>query len=367
MSRRRARPAPYPHDRNPLDADALLTAIPGLLGFIPERSLILLALDTSGIVHATIRHDLELDDAGAITPLQLDVLAGLGRIIRGYGSRSVLLVVADDRYPPDDERYRQVVAAAHTRLRPAGGVRLGYVVGGTYDAGSPWWLIWDARTGRSGHATVPKPGGVTGDPMTSPTAVAEAVTTGRRVLRRRSDMVAMLAPTAHCDGPCTAGAPEWATGTARAPESDAELLQVLIDEVRAPSAAHTCRRVELLHRAITRIPVRDAALALSVTDLRCAAEDLWRDLTCRLTGQGRASAATLLAHLHYIGGEGAYAGVALDCALAAASDWTLAALLDQALRGGVPPVELRPMIADSYATARGLGVTLPGITLPAAG
>ncbi|GAA1480571.1 DUF4192 domain-containing protein [Gordonia sinesedis] len=350
------------------DETTLLTAIPAMLGFIPERSVILVALGAErGVVRATIRHDLDLDETGAVTAEQIAVLDSLGRIIAGYGVDTVLVVLADDRYPPADERYRRVLSVADRCLAPAGGARRGYVVGGDYQSGAPWRLIWSGRGHRHRSAGVPDRVGVLADPHTSPTALAEAVATGRRLLTRRSQMAAMLEPSAHCAGPCTRD-DEWPGGSAARPDdSDAELLRLLVEAVTHPDPDRACATVRRLERAITTIPVRDAALAFAVTDHRHAAEDLWRDLTRRLDGEGRASAATLLAHLHYIGGEGAYAGVALDCALTAAPDWTLAGLLDQALRGGMPPVELRSMIDKSYVIARRLGVTIPLVTLRAAG
>ena len=89
--------------------------------------------------------------------------------------------------------------------------------------------------------------------------------------------------------------------------------------------------------------------------------------TRRLTGRGRSTAATLLAHLHYIGGDGAYTGVALDVALAGTDTDHLATLLDTALRAGVRPARLWGTIEKSYDAAKRLGVVIPAATLRTAG
>ncbi len=322
----------------------------------------------------------------------------------------MLAVIADDRYSPDDDRYRQVFSLTDDCLVDSGGLAQGFVVT-AFEQHAPWQLIWRRGSGPTGAGVGGRPaGGTMADPYTSPTAVAEAVSTGRRILGDRGEMAAMLTPLPHCDSrncdspncgfPSSdspirtepiAGQPVSARTELRlAPpqgerstrpalagiESDggiepregrnAELLRAVLRAMQAPGVPD-CQTMTVLHRAITTLPVRDAALACAVTDLRADAENLWRTLTRRLRGTGRASAATLLAHLHYIGGEGAFAGVALDCALAADPGWKLANLLDQALRGGAPPSLLWDMIDESYGIATDLGVVIPRATLRAVG
>ncbi|MCB1293509.1 MAG: DUF4192 family protein, partial [Gordonia sp.] len=86
-----------------------------------------------------------------------------------------------------------------------------------------------------------------------------------------------------------------------------------------------------------------------------------------LTGSARASAASLLAHLHYIAGEGAYAAVALDTALDADPEWSLAVLLSRALHSGAHPAMLWATVGYSYELAASLGVDLPQPTMARVG
>ncbi|TYQ11280.1 UNVERIFIED_ORG: uncharacterized protein DUF4192 [Gordonia westfalica J30] len=352
--------------RDPIDPTTLLTAIPALLGFIPERSIIVVAFAPDRGISATMRHDLALDDTGAPTSELSTVLAGLGAITHSYGADEVVAIIADDRYPADDPRYRRVLAIADRHFDAIGGVATGFALS-AFDPGAAWSVIWCPDGQAWSVDVLDDREGVIDDPQTCPTAIAEAVKSGRRILPRRSEMRAMLEPLpgecsdarrcSYCEA-CRVDVPAM---------SDPVLLNLLIGVVADGGGPLDCAEVAVLEQAVRRPPVRDAALALAVTDLRDDAESVWRELTRRLSGPGRAAAATLLAHLHYIGGEGAYAGVALDVALESDADAKLAGLLDTALRAGVRPTMLWEMIDGSYETARELGVQMPEITRRAAG
>ncbi|OUC77097.1 DUF4192 domain-containing protein [Gordonia lacunae] len=368
------------HPPGPHDPSTLLTSIPARLGFVPERSIIVIAFAADRTVNATMRHDLALEDDGSPSRELVIVLGGLGEITATYGIEEIVVVIIDDRHPVDDHRYRRVLAMSDRYFGEVGGVAAGFALA-TFDAGAEWTTIWcpedrawsvDVSAGATGRLD---------DPHTSPTAIAEAVRSGRRILGRRSEMRSMLEPL---DGECGPARPRPdchqcrgrdldRTGHDRCdPDTDdievsALALDLVISAMIGADRALDCEELDLLERAILRHDVRDAALALAVTELRGAAERLWRELTRRLTGRGRATAATLLAHLHYIGGDGAYAGVALDVALACADPAPLTTLLDSALRAGVRPARLWGTIDKSYDAARRLGVVIPAVTLRTAG
>ncbi|MDL9936375.1 DUF4192 domain-containing protein [Gordonia sp. ABSL1-1] len=348
--------------RTPFSADpgALLTAVPALLGFVPERSIIVLVCGAEHTVEATMRHDLALTPDGRPTTELIGVLDHLGAICADYVPAQIVVVIADDRYPPDDARYRRVMAVADRLLAAQAGVCRGFVVG-EFASGAPWSAIWpviaEGRDARS-EMTV----GILEDPWSCPTAVAVAVVHGRPLLRRREEIAEMLAPEPGCADP---GCRHHASvdGTDGSVVDSAELFATVVDSVRRPRRRLDCATLAELDRAITELRVRDAAMALAVNDDRDNAEKLWRQLTRRLTGSGRASAATLLAHLHYIRGEGAYAGVALDIALSADPTWSMAHLLDDALRTGLRPAILWTTVSNCYRIAEELGQTLPRPTL----
>ncbi|MGV9824749.1 MULTISPECIES: DUF4192 domain-containing protein [unclassified Gordonia (in: high G+C Gram-positive bacteria)] len=363
-----------------LSPTGLLTAIPALLGFIPRRSLILVALADATRVDATMRHDLDLRPDGRPTPAMTEVISNLGDILENYGATTVVAVVCDDRYGADDAHYRRIIAIVDRHCGGSAGLAAGYVVP-CFESGAIWRRVWHCGTPDTGTPDTGTPDtgsddvGRLRDPRTSPTAVAGLVENGRPVLGERDEMRRMLEPTEHCDGDCHAadcdGRRADCDDRAGIPggqaESSAELLAAILEALTTPFPRFDCATVARLDRAIRDLRVRDAALAFAVTDLRHAAESLWRELCRRLTGTGRASAATLLAHLHYIGGEGAHAAVALDCALEADPTWYFAVLLDSALRRGMRPHTLWQLIDDSYAMAARLGLDIPRATLRDAG
>lgn len=329
--------------------------------------MILVVLGEGTRVRVSMRCDLSLTPDGDPKDDLLGVIAELGPIVGRQCPTAVVGVIADHRFAPTDIRYRRVLTLLDASLSDWGGLAQGFVVSAFHEH-APWRLAW-----HSGHfATATGLGdgvdaGVMDDPRTSPTAVAAAVSVGRRILDDRCEIAEMLAPLPHCiSAICSAARNDSYSSPQQRRDDSAYLLAALLDAMDDPTRAD-CTTISLLERAITTIPVRDAALACAVTDLRPDAETLWRVLTRRLRGCGRASAATLLAHLHYIGGDGAYAGIALDCALEADPDWRLAGLLDKALRGGAQPSLLWRMIDDSLEIAADLGITLPRVTLGAVG
>ncbi|MFW0797368.1 DUF4192 domain-containing protein [Gordonia sp. CPCC 205515] len=346
-----------------LTPSALLTAIPGLIGFLPERSLILLAFgDDPQEVRTTMRHDLVLDDDGALVSGMIDLLTQLGDITVRHDARSVVAVIADDRYPTNSLRYRRICEIVDAHFEEAGGILAGFVVP-RFAAGAQWRTVWNARrdTPRMNGRRLtemfgtPLPGtGVLGDPHSSPTALAAAVKHGRRVLHKRSDIAAGLTPLDHC-----VGAHRDDVDTAGLDE--ATVLRTIVDHVVGGRTDDDldCATVTAMGAGLTDLNVRDAALVLAVTDFRHEAEKLWSSLARRLRGAQAASAATMLGHLYYVAGEGAYAGVALDHALDAEPTWNFAILLDTALRNGLPPQTLSGTIPACYEVAEQLGVHLP--------
>lgn len=366
----------------PLSPTGLLTAVPGLLGFIPDRSIVVLAFgDDPRIVRTAMRHDLVVDDDGEMVPALAELFSSLAEVCVRNEVRAAVLVIVDDRFPAADLRYRRVCGIADRRFSEIGGIATGFVIP-EFAEGGRWLTIWEAgRVPLVPGAIIPiardaPTRGRLGDPQSSPTALQRAVRTGHGVLARRSDMEAMLAPLDHCAGPhldevdhgASAGMDQMDTADEM---DDASLLRAVVHQVivasgpRRPdeAAGLGCAEVTRLGAALTRLPVRDAALSFAVTDLRGAAESLWRELARRLRGPAQASAATMLAHLHYINGEGGHAGVALDHALRADPHWSLATLLDSALRGGLAPHLLHDMIDDCYDIAERLGVPLPAPSL----
>ena len=104
---------------------ALLTAIPGFFGFIPERSLVLLALAPDGrTVQASVRLDLDLAPDGSPARPMLNEIDNLARIFQGYGSADLIAVIGDDRFELDTRTYEQILSKVDRRMRLCGGCLL---------------------------------------------------------------------------------------------------------------------------------------------------------------------------------------------------------------------------------------------------
>ncbi len=122
--------------------------------------------------------------------------------------------------------------------------------------------------------------------------------------------------------------------------------------------------------SLVNLPVRDDAWARMVPEHREAHLRLWADVVRRTSGPWLPAPASLLAFTAWQSGDGTLANVALDRALAADPDYSMARLLRDILAAGVPPSQARlPMTPEeveaSYARAESLPATRKARTAPA--
>jgi hypothetical protein len=108
--------------------------------------------------------------------------------------------------------------------------------------------------------------------------------------------------------------------------------------------------------ALAALPVRDDAWARMLPEHHGAHMALWADVVRRATSIWLPAPASLLAFTAWQAGEGALANIALDRALAADHDYSMALLLREILAAGAPPSAARlPMtpkeVAQSYLRA----------------
>jgi hypothetical protein len=83
--------------------------------------------------------------------------------------------------------------------------------------------------------------------------------------------------------------------------------------------------------------IRDEVLTWFEDDVGAATRSLLLDLARRSVLPFQAAALTVLGWLCYLQGDGVFAGIAIDRALTADPDYSLAGLLDQVLTGAVNP------------------------------
>ncbi|MEU1687364.1 DUF4192 domain-containing protein [Micromonospora sp. NPDC005707] len=313
--------------RSPAD---LVAAVPYLLGFHPADSVVVVAMRGRRVVFAA-RGDLPEpgSDPRPAARHVAEVVARQGTdaaTVIGYGPAA---------------RVTGAVDAVGEALDRAGLV----VLDALRVTDGRWWSYLCAEP-----ACCP-PDGTPYDPAASQVSAA-AVFAGQVALPDRAALAAQVAPIG---GPVRV-AMRRATDRARRRlaglAGDPPVRSAGMAAVRTAFRRH--RRGERLGDdevawltvLLTHLPVRDHAW--SRTDGRDADISLWTDVLRRAEPELIAAPGSLLAFAAWRGGHGALAAVALERVLAAHPGYSLAVLLDDALRRGLSPAEL-----DDWPTTAG--------------
>ncbi len=328
---------------------ALIAALPAILGFVPENSLILVSLD-GGELGAVMRVDLSEELA--------DRVGHLAEVAAAAGPQAAIAVIVDAagaRCPSCNDDYRrlctvltQALSRHHIELWAAHVVDR-VAVGGR-------WHCVDG-CGASGPVD---------DPSASPLAAA-AVLEGRRLYPRRADLQAVIAVVD------PARSAELTTGIrrqearrraahradpSRCARRDVKNAMAAASRVTSGESLPDAELAKL-GCALSDPQVRDVLYALAVGESAGEAESLWALLARTLPPPWRAEALVLLAFSAYARGDGPLAGVSLEAALGCAPDHRMAGMLDTALQSGLRPEEIRELAYTGYRLAERLGVPLP--------
>ncbi|MFI6264374.1 DUF4192 domain-containing protein [Micromonospora sp. NPDC051006] len=314
--------------RSPAD---LIAAVPYLLGFHPAESVVVVALRGRQIVFAA-RADLPEPTADPTGPAQhlADVIhrqrADAATVV-GYGPAA--------RVTPTVDAVRAALTEAGLVLLDALRVTDGR-----------WWSYLCVGAGCC------PPEGRPYDPGASQ-VTASAVFAGQVALPDRAALAAQVSPV---QGPArlamrraTDDAERRLVGLVeQAPGSDllggralrAAGVAAVRDALRRQRRGERLEDAEVawLTLLLTHLPVRDHAWER--TDGRDRDIALWTDVLRRAEPELIAAPASLLTFAAWRAGQGALAAVALERALAVHPDYSLALLLDDLLRRGVPPSEL---------------------------
>ncbi|MFC4106566.1 DUF4192 domain-containing protein [Micromonospora zhanjiangensis] len=316
--------------RSPAD---LIAAVPFLLGFHPADSVVVVALRGKRVVFAA-RADLPEpgDRAGA------DTAAGYLADVIGLQRADAALVLG---YGPA-ERVTPVIDTVGTAVDLAGLCVLDLlrITDGRY------WSYCCTDPGCC------PPDGVPFDPSASE-VTATAVFAGQVALPDRTALAALVAPVEAAARDAMRQATERAedrlvTLLDTAPAGDllggravrdagAAAVRAALDPTRDP-AGLSDDEVAWLSLLLRHIPVRDHAWEHTDGEERHLA--LWTDVLRRADPELAAAPGCLLAFAAWRCGQGALAVVALERALAAQPDYSMALLLDDVLRRGVQPSAL---------------------------
>lgn len=350
----------------------LAAALPHLIGFRPQESLVAVSLRSgagsparASRIGLTARVDLPAVEHRRIVVSQL-----VGAILTDGPGAVVLLVVseaADDvgpRVVAADDVGRRVVAELPHRavVRDA---LLGFIEAGlpVHDAvlvrGGRWWSYDCAEECCMPGAGTLLPAGTS--PLAAASAMAGQVVEGERdALQRRIRPVGFLAAAAMAQAVDEVGirvsdrVGQWGGATV-ARESWA-LLEDAVERV-APGTVGTLTDQEVARLAwgLLDEEVRDRAMGLALERAPSAVEVLWTELTRRVPAPLDAAPATLLAVTTWVQGNGAMANVALDRALSSQPGYRLAQLLRSALDACMPPADVRRLIRDGIGARRAVG------------
>lgn len=349
------------------DPGDLLAAIPAMLGFRPERSLVLAVLCAapaaeSAVIDLVVRFDLRHPDTGS--PSDIDTVAAAAtRVCARPGVVGVLVVLVDDEQDDGERSSRQrvpVLAELEMQLSVRAVPIRGAWAARSIAAGQPWWSV-----------TGPPRRGRISDPVASAVTLGR-VLEGRPIRRSRSELTALVAVDDALREQVSnelAGARDRAKDryVAAARRGDpagylrGELSTLLWLIANAESDGEPgSRELAQIAVALRDREIRDAVFAVADTVHAEATETLLARLTRSLDGADRAEAATLLGFFAYVRGDGPFAGIALDIALDSDPHHSMAALLHTALEAGMRPERLRDLARCGREAAAALGVDLPG-------
>jgi hypothetical protein len=323
----------------------LIAALPAVLGFVPEKSLVLVTVDR-GEMGCVMRVDLSEELTHS--------LSHIAEVAAAAKPDSAIAVVIDEDGASCrmcNDEYRELADDLATSLANQGIELLAAHVVDHVAAGGRWHCADGC-----GNA------GIVEDPSASPLAVA-AVLDGRRLYARRAELqeVIEVADPIRTD----MLADVIGNGTLDAAERPDEAARADVEAAIA-AAARVADAADLgddelarLAWALTDLRVRDTLYALAVGENAGQAEGLWALLSRTLPEPWRAEALVLLAFSAYARGDGPLAGVSLEAALRADPAHRMAGMLDTALQSGLRPEKIRDLAITGYRLADRLGVQLP--------
>ena len=326
------------------DPADLLALVPGVLGFHPEDSVVLMTVgDGERPLHARV-------DLPAADPVSVDYLVQYlaALVARSDLRRFVVLVYSDD------------AGLAEALVHPFDALLSGIgaeLVCAVRAAGERWWPVgappddpgteYDVRSHPfmaqmvlDGTVVLGSRRELADSLVGDDTEDARAVAAALRALapRLRPGMVPAVGHPAQRDRLVPEG--HWVRHRVRRWLTDRERLD---PQDAARLAVATAASIE----------VRDVAWAEIGRENARAHVDLWRDVVRRVPADVRHAPATLLGFAAWLSGNGALAWCAVDVARESSPDYSLAGLLADVLTEGMPPSSWRPLPPEALTLFAG--------------
>ncbi|MGG7099408.1 DUF4192 domain-containing protein [Rhodococcus sp. 24CO] len=334
----------------------LIAAIPALMGFSPEDSVVALCLmgTTPKTLGPIMRHDYFPNIGSELAPAMRSALEQFVRVCATEGTVAVILVMIGDH--PLGELFD--IAAEFNDMLTGNCVELVDVFAVPVIARGRDWMsiLAPDRYGR-----LPDPGS---------SSVAAAQVLGGRVIRAsRSELVRSVrgqsSNHATIGSLIDQGRAQIASARCEAHCSNDPFAQVRREVEEVLAFVERMRRGvfpdprECAHLALvlSDVRVRDTVMGLAATEYADAAEALWTILTHELPVPECSYPATLLGFFAYARGDGPLAGIALAYALEADPEYSLAGLLDNSLQAGMRPDGIRRLAEVGLDLARDFDVS----------
>jgi hypothetical protein len=328
---------------------AVIAALPAVLGFVPEKSLVLISIGDHEL-GAVMRVD--LSEALA------DQIGHLAEVASAASPEAAIVVIVDADgagCPSCNEQYRELCAMLTDELARYDIELWAAHVVDRVAAGGRWHCVDGCGAG-----------GFIDDPSASPVAVA-AVLDGRRLYARRADLQSVIAAEERADSATLTeliGERAALREAAHRADPRACVRRDVNDAMAAAARVGDGKQLsdaELagLACALDDVEFRDTMYALAVGQRAGEAESLWALLARSLPTPWRVEALVLVAFSAYARGDGPLAGVSLEAALRCQPEHRMAGMLDTALQSGLRPEQIRGLAATGYRLAERLGVRLP--------
>lgn len=355
-SRRTDRPPNVPVLRLS-SSDDVLAAVPYLLGFHPQRSLVVLGLgEPMSQVGVTMRMDLDGTRPGELARRVVQAL-------QEDGDTQAFVLLYDPPASSTDAAVDQgglrpgedVVAAVRAGLRRAG-IRLRDAL---RVADGRWWsyLCDDPECCPRDGSPVRGPDTPGGPSLVAATAVGAGLT----VLPDRAALAASLEPPAPWTHEATAQALDRVGDrlAARCLADPSALADELLQDIEGLVDRFDARRPTLSADDVARVAlglhvldVRDTVITWSTRQNAPALQALLVDVVRRTPAPEHVPAATVLAWCAYLLGQGGLASVALELVQRSEPEYSLAGLVDSMLQHGIHPDRLREVTLATAADLR---------------
>lgn len=307
---------------------AVLSAIPALLCFVPTNSVVAIMFSPSDAPRTNIRCAIRFDVD--VTREQARRFPRACHLTAAENSAAILVTICD---PELEGHALDVLGDTRTALRDAGIAVLQMLMTHSLTDTGRWT---DPDTGAHGPTI----------PFTDAVITAETVLGGSLIEKSRDAVEA--------DFTLTEAAPPLAVDEdfdALVARTVAELHALITGKASAPTEDLATRAAILVTEDVH---VRDGLLRIGL-DHEQATARMWTTLAAQLRGRARAEVLTVAAFNYYIARDGVRAGIAVDHAAAAATEAqqptpNLAGLLDAALHAGLDPEKIRQIIPTRERT-----------------